>query len=1000
MSIRGIFIGVNKHFDTRIGELAGACDDARALWALFSDNLPNLESRLLLDGAATLESSRKAVFGTLDAAEQDDVVVLSFAGHGSANGRLVLADTQLDDLDGTTFPMSELADAFANCQARVILCILDCCFSGQAPARVLETDGSPRSFSPFDGVFGEGRILLAACGPTESAWEQPGSGHGVLTYSVIQCLTNPELQSISFPEIAGTIVSAARVSAQQMGRTQTPEFLGHITGGLMFPKFERGENFLAAFPEHGVSKVSGNIDEFEQFGFPSTIVQNWKNAFPDGLNALQLSAANDHGILAGKSLLVVAPTSSGKTLIGELASVQAVTTGMKAVFLLPYRALVNEKYEDFAARYGSAGLRIARCSGDASDGVGPVLSGRYDIAFFTYEMFLNMALGSPKLLSQLGLVVVDEGQFITDPSRGITVELILAMLLRAQEIDIKPQLLILSAVIGKLNGFDQWLNLPLLRTDVRPVPLVEGVVDRQGTFQSVGVDGITRKEQLLDANEIRQRRDKPSSQDVIVPLAKKLVGNGEKLLVFRNVRGPAEGCAEYLSKELGLPPASAVLDALPSQDLTSSSHRLRRCLEGGTAFHNTNLLRAEREAVERGYRNRDGGIHALAATTTLAAGINTPASTVILAENNFVGEDGRPFTVAEYKNMAGRAGRLGWNEIGKAIILAETPIERAQLFQKYVLGSPEDVRSSFQQKDLATWTVRLLSQVRGVQVDEIPQLLVNTFGGYAASRTNPGWISQVSVEVSDLVQRMLDLGLAEMQGDLVHLTLLGRACGASSLSFDSSLRLVDLLRKFDVSTGAMAVLALIQVLDEMDAVHTSIFKKGRGESIRASEAAQRFGVDVMRSLQRFAADEFKFWKRCKRAVILFDWLEGIEVVQIEKRYSYTPYQGNVSYGDIIRIADATRFHLRSAHQIFAAMFPDEPGLLSELAEMLDRLEFGLPADALALREVAALTRGQYLTLYEHGCRSIQEVDAVAFDRLAELIGKPSAILMRGEPELA
>src|SRR6202034_3030726 len=90
---------------------------------------------------------------------------------------------------------------------------------------------------------------------------------------------------------------------------------------------------------------------------------------------------------------------------------------------------------------------------------------------------------------------------------------------------------------------------------------------------------------------------------------------------------------------------------------------------GGTAFHNTNLLRAEREAVEKGYRSRDGGIYALAATTTLAAGINTPASTVILAENEFVGEDGRPFTVAEYKNMAGRAGRVGYNEIGKAIIL-------------------------------------------------------------------------------------------------------------------------------------------------------------------------------------------------------------------------------------------------------------------------------------------------------------------------------------------
>jgi superfamily II RNA helicase len=98
---------------------------------------------------------------------------------------------------------------------------------------------------------------------------------------------------------------------------------------------------------------------------------------------------------------------------------------------------------------------------------------------------------------------------------------------------------------------------------------------------------------------------------------------------------------------------------LPSQNLTGASQDLRECLAGGTAFHNTNLLRAEREVIEKGYRDPNGGIHVLAATTTLAAGINTPASTVVLAENEFVGEDGRQFTVAEYKNMA-RGVRADW----------------------------------------------------------------------------------------------------------------------------------------------------------------------------------------------------------------------------------------------------------------------------------------------------------------------------------------------------
>ena len=57
---------------------------------------------------------------------------------------------------------------------------------------------------------------------------------------------------------------------------------------------------------------------------------------------------------------------------------------------------------------------------------------------------------------------------------------------------------------------------------------------------------------------------------------------------------------------------------------------------------------------------------------------------MILAENEFLGEDGRYFTVVEYKNMVGRAGRLGFNEKGKSIIYAETPTEQAMLFNKYV----------------------------------------------------------------------------------------------------------------------------------------------------------------------------------------------------------------------------------------------------------------------------------------------------------------------------
>ncbi|WP_246881450.1 helicase-related protein [Acidovorax sp. JG5] len=573
-------------------------------------------------------------------------------------------------------------------------------------------------------------------------------------------------------------------------------------------------------------------------------------------------------------------------------------------------------------------------------------------------------------------------------------------MLRARQRGIEPQLVILSAVIGNLNSFDRWLDLPLLLSRDRPVPLIEGVLDRRGTFQFVDADGTTKTEALLPAQRIVQRRDKPGSQDVIVPLAQQLVAQGEKLLIFRNMRGPAQGCAKYLFKELGLGPATAVLAVLPTQDLTGASQDLRECLAGGTAFHNTNLLRAEREAIEKGYRNPDGGIHVLVATTTLAAGINTPASTVVLAENEFVGEDGRQFTVAEYKNMAGRAGRLGYNETGKAIILADTPMERAQLFQRYVLGVPEDVKSSFQQRDLPTWTLRLLSQVRGVRATEIPGLLVNTFGGYSASRANPQWISLVEIEVTALVERLLQAGLAEREGDLVHLTLLGRACGASSLSFESSLRLVELMKQLNAAqTRPTQVLAMVQVLDEMDAIYTPVMKRGRSESVRANDAAQRYGQPMMQALQRYCRDDFEFWARCKRAALLYDWIEGTPVDVLEKRFSTTPFGGAIGYGNIIGIADGTRFHLRSAHQILSTLFPDQPEFLKGLDEILQRLEFGLPSAALPLVKVPVrLTRGQYLALANAGAGTPEGVNALSDERLRDCVGAAATALLRPKRE--
>lgn len=984
MKILANFIGIDKYKSSDIRDLAGAKRDAIALWALFSDTIPTVQSEAIVDADATVDRVHQSLDETLGGASSDDIVIFSFAGHGSPDNRLILHNTDLDDLDNTTISMSELAQRFKKSNAKAILCILDCCFSGDAPARVLEDIPVTRSLgNPLNEISGTGRIILAASNFDEPAYESPNGGHGLLTKALIDVLQEGE-GSIEIQSAMSRIMENVRAESAKMGITQTPVMTGTVTGGLNFPVLKPGKHFFDAFPETQGIQITKDISELSGFGLPTAVLDAWAEMFPEGLNELQLEAVNNYRILNDKSLLVVAPTSSGKTFVGELATVKSVIEGRKAVFLLPYRALVNEKYEQFSELYGNQlGIRVIRCTGDYSDQTGAFTRGKYDLALLTYEMFLNIAINTPSLINQIGLITIDEAQFITDPNRGITVELLLTHLLTMREKGVTPQIIALSAVIGNTNDFDQWLGCGKLVTNKRPVPLTEGVLDRSGVFQYLDSTGQVQTEQMLPIGSIRQRRDKPSSQDVIVPLVQSLVKKDEKVIIFRNQKGKAQGAANYLADALALPAATDIMNQLPTNDLSSTSMILRKCLAGGTAFHNANLTREERVVVERAFRDAKSLVRVLAATTTVAAGINTPASTVILAEQEFIGDDGRRFTVAEYKNMAGRAGRLGFNESGKAIILAETSYQRQQLFDRYVLGEIDSLHSSFDSNSLDNWIIRLLAQVHQVPRNEVSRLLSNTYGGYLITKRNPKWKAEIQDQIDELLEKMISLNLVEIENEFVQLTLLGRACGRSSLSLSSAMRLVQLLQGItpEQLTTKM-LLALVQVLPESDGGYTPMMKRGNSESVRPNQAMQRFGHQITLLLQKYSQDNFDYYARCKRACILWDWINGESVEIIEQRYSPNPYQGKIGHGEIRKFADATRFHLRSAHEISAVMLLSSEQLIDDVELLLKQLELGIPAEALDLLTIPiAFSRGEYLELHKQGIKNDKDLRDITEDKL-------------------
>jgi replicative superfamily II helicase len=983
--IYGRFIGIDRFMDADVPDLAGCARDATALYSVFQDGVPEMDGQLIVNEQATIGRVRELVRETLATASAQDAVILTFATHGTQDHRIVAHDSSLAELSGTTFALDDLVDAFRASAARFIFVILDCCFAGAAPARVVANTPRARTIVDLASFQGTGKLLLAASRMDEPAYEHPQRRHGLLTAALLDALTDHHQAGVM--AMVESVIARVRADAAAIGVVQHPVATTYVDGGFRLPVLVRGATFTVNFPEYG-AVTTQDINGIAAFGIPADIVHAWSTDYGNHLHQLQRDAINEYRVLDSQSVFVVAPTSSGKTFIGELAAIKAIGEGRKAVFLLPYKALVSEKYEDFEAKYGDRlGLRVIRCNSDYRDQTTQFSTGKFDIAVLTYEMFLGLTIAQPAVLNLLGLVVLDEAQFIADDERGITVELILTFLRLSRTRGINPQLVLLSAVLGNVNSFAQWLDLRALVSTVRPVPLDFGVLDRNGVFEYQDDDGNRRIEQLLSPIAIRQRRDKPSAQDVIVPLARQLLENPtERLIIFRNRRGETEGSTGYLSAELGLPPAQGALAALPQGDRSTSSAQLGTALRGGVAFHTSNLDAPERAVVERSFRNPAGGIRVLTSTSGMAAGINTPASTVLIVETTQPKSGGPPMSAAVVRNMAGRAGRYGLQERGRAVILATNSLERARLFNAYVLSTPDPIRSTFDAREISTWVLRLLRQVTRVPRAEVPTLVVNTFGGYLASLANPGFAPVLAGAVTGLLGRMLGAGLLEEDEHGVALTMLGRACGASSLTFESCLRLIEAARRIGPAMAdPQSLVVLLQVLEEGDGIYVPLQGKGSAEGRWQAPFRARFGNALAAEIARFAPDHFTIWRRQKRALIAAAWMGGVPIERIERDFSVN-FVYAVGAGDVRGIAESIRFRIRSAFEIIAAAVPDNAPDPEAVDVLLLQLEFGVPAEALFLvRFPGTLTRADILAIANAGLRSMEQIQGITPEELGQIL---------------
>ncbi|MBW1696340.1 MAG: DEAD/DEAH box helicase [Deltaproteobacteria bacterium] len=372
--------------------------------------------------------------------------------------------------------------------------------------------------------------------------------------------------------------------------------------------------------------------------------------------------------------LVTAPTGSGKTWIAEQAIARHLEKGMKSWYASPLKALSNAKYTEFSNLFGAENVGIL--TGDRKENSeAPIIVGTTEI--LRNQLYDAMHQG---MSLSADFVILDEAHFLGDEDRGVVWEEILIYL------PSRIPILMLSATIGNAHEIADWLSSIRLRPCVvveekkRPVPLYALFLHPSGRLMPLLSYGSSRGKAKLYRKVMAYENSKRSMR---LATAGKLPPFGEILRVLRKYRLlPA---IFFLKSRADCDKALALcsenrqfvedrreiihekIELFSSQSPYISRHHQRWELENlAVAAHHSGQLPSWKLVIEN--LMTQGLLDAVFATSTVAAGVNFPArSVVFLNSDRFNGSEFKPLTPTEFHQMTGRAGRRGMDRIGFAV---------------------------------------------------------------------------------------------------------------------------------------------------------------------------------------------------------------------------------------------------------------------------------------------------------------------------------------------
>lgn len=429
--------------------------------------------------------------------------------------------------------------------------------------------------------------------------------------------------------------------------------------------------------------------------------------YPFPLDDFQIAAIET--FMNGDSVMVAAPTGTGKTVVAEFGVYESFRRGGQVIYTTPIKALSNQKFRDLRAIYSD---QVGLLTGDVTE------NSRAPILVMTTEVLRNMLLQTPWDLDSVDCVIFDEVHYIADQERGTTWEE--AIILCPEHI----QLICLSATVSNAGEIADWISrthrpVQLITHDQRAIPLalyyyldkkLRPVIDHNGIqvadFPKVGGE-IRQRARQSGMNPAQMRKqaesEEPQPWEIINAMGAREMLPAIYFLFSR--RDCEENARRYSMMRPRLirddETARQIQETLDTYlgSMRPEDHELAQVklitslVSEGIGFHHAGLLPVLKQLVEVLFIR--GLMQVVFATDTLALGVNMPARSVVIGRmSKWDGRRQRMLIPNEFSQMAGRAGRRGMDLKGN-IVVPYSPWVPFPDMLKIATGELEPVISAF-----------------------------------------------------------------------------------------------------------------------------------------------------------------------------------------------------------------------------------------------------------------------------------------------------------------